>query len=70
MKYEAEIWYLWVIYDDGFDYDIKISVSYFISLPRYRQYHVFKMMTSTMTLKFQFHTSYRYQDIGNFISSK
>ena len=26
MKYEAEIWYLEVIYDDDFDYDIKILI--------------------------------------------
>ena len=28
MKYEAEIWYLEVIYDDDFDYDIKIVINW------------------------------------------
>ena len=28
MKYEAEIWYLEVIYDDDFDYDIKILINW------------------------------------------
>ena len=28
MKYEAKIWYLEVIYDDDFDYDIKILISW------------------------------------------
>ena len=28
MKYDAEIWYLEVIYDDDFDYDIKILINW------------------------------------------
>ena len=28
MKYEAEIWYSEVIYDDDFDYDIKILINW------------------------------------------
>ena len=28
MKYEAEIWYLEVIYDDDFDFDIKILINW------------------------------------------
>ena len=28
MKYEPEIWYLKVIYDDDFDYDIKILINW------------------------------------------
>ena len=28
MKYEAELWYVEVIYDDDFDYDIKILINW------------------------------------------